>query len=149
MASLIGEYVCKKDAKGRFLLPSGLKRQLPDDQQTDFVINRGFESYLVLFPIPVWEAEMERLQGLNQYVKRNRDFVRRFLNGAQPITLDSNGRVLIPKRLIEYAALDKEMILIARIDRVELWDKQKYDTWMASMDGDDMGTMAEDVLGDE
>ncbi|MEO1451271.1 MAG: division/cell wall cluster transcriptional repressor MraZ [Bacteroidota bacterium] len=149
MASLIGEYGCKLDAKGRFLLPSGLKKQLPENQQSDFVVNRGFESYLVLYPIPVWEAEMERLQGLNQYVKRNRDFVRRFLNGAQPVSLDGNGRMLIPKRLMDYAGLKKEMILIAQIDRVEIWDKDAYDKWMDSMDEDDMGGMAEDVLGGE
>lgn len=145
MMSLIGEYDCKLDAKGRFLLPSGLRKQLPEGQQADFVINRGLDKCLVLYPIDVWEKELERLQSRNQYVKKNRAFTRMFLNGATRLSLDGNARVNIPKRLMDFAGLSKEIILVAQIDKVEVWDKAAYDEWL-NEPGYDFESLAEEVM---
>lgn len=145
MASLIGEYDCKMDAKGRFLMPSGLRKQLPEDQQSEFVINRGLDKCLVLYPLDVWEAELARLQTRNQYVKKNRVFTRMFLNGATRISLDGNARVLVPKRLMEHAGLSKEVVLVAQIDKVEIWDKSTYEAWLDDPEFD-MEALAEEVM---
>ncbi|MEL6135070.1 MAG: division/cell wall cluster transcriptional repressor MraZ [Bacteroidota bacterium] len=147
MISLIGEYDCKMDAKGRFLMPAGLKKQLPENQQNEFVVNRGLDKCLVLYPVPVWEEELTRLQSRNQYVKKNRAFLRMFLNGATRVTLDGNGRVLVPKRLMEFAGLEKELILLAQIDKVEIWDKASYDQLMEDPEFD-FESLAEEVMGD-
>ncbi len=148
MISLIGEYDCKLDAKGRFLMPAGLRKQLPEDQQNEFVINRGLDQCLTLYPVPVWEMELKRLQARNQYVKKNRAFLRMFLNGATKVQLDGNGRVLIPKRLMEHAKLEKETILVAQIDKVEIWDKKAYEEWMEEPEYD-FEELAEEVMKDE
>ncbi len=148
MISLIGEYNCKLDAKGRFLMPAGIRKQLPEDQQSEFVINRGLDKCLVLYPLAVWEKELERLQSRNQYVKKNRAFTRMFLNGATRLSLDGNARVLIPKRLMEYADLSKETILVAQIDKVEIWDKAAYDSWLDEP-GYDFESLAEEVMKGE
>ncbi|WNJ20262.1 division/cell wall cluster transcriptional repressor MraZ [Pontibacter sp. G13] len=148
MISLIGEYDCKLDAKGRFLVPAGLKKQLPEDQQSEFVVNRGLDKCLVLYPVPVWEQELERLQARNQYVKKNRAFLRMFLNGATKVALDGNGRALVPKRLMEFAGLDKEVILVAQIDKVEIWDKAAYEEWMDNPEFD-FESLAEEVMGED
>lgn len=148
MISLIGEYDCKLDAKGRFLMPAGLRKQLPEDQQNEFVINRGLDQCLTLYPIPVWEEELKRLRARNQYVKKNRAFLRMFLNGATRVTLDGNGRVLVPKRLMEHAGLEKELILVAQIDKVEMWDKSAYEKWMDDPDFD-FEELAEEVMSDD
>lgn len=147
MKSLIGEYDCKLDAKGRFLMPAGLRKQLPEDQQTEFVINRGLDNCLVLYPLKVWDVELERIQARNQYVKKNRAFTRWFLNGATPLALDSSARVLIPKRLLEYANLEKELVLVAQIDKVEIWDKKAYEDWFNEPDYD-FEKLAEEVMGE-
>lgn len=146
MKPLIGEFDCKLDAKGRFLLPMGLRRQLPEEQQTEFVVNRGLDTCLVLYPIQVWETELEQIQSKNQFVSKNRAFTRMFLNGATPLSLDGNGRALLPKRLMEYAGLSKEIVLIAQIDKVEIWDKQAYDAWLLEP-GFDFEQLAEEVMG--
>lgn len=148
MISLIGEYDCKLDAKGRFLMPAGLRKQLPEDQQSDFVINRGLDKCLVLYPLEVWEKELERLQSRNQYVKKNRAFTRMFLNGATRLGLDGNARVLIPKRLMEHAGFAKEIVLVAQIDKVEIWDKEAYENWLDEP-GYDFERLAEEVMHDE
>lgn len=146
MRPIFGEYECKLDSKGRFVLPSGLKKQLPEGQQKEFVLNRGLDECLVLFPIAVWERELKKIQKRNQYVARNRAFARKFMNGATPVDLDSASRVLVPKRLSGYAGLGKELVLVASFDRVEIWDKAVYEKWLGD-DQWDMETLSEEVMG--
>ncbi|MEM6764875.1 MAG: division/cell wall cluster transcriptional repressor MraZ [Bacteroidota bacterium] len=148
MNSLIGEHGCKLDAKGRFLMPSGLRKQLPEDQQSEFVINRGLDKCLVLYPLKVWEKELEQIQARNQYVKKNRAFTRWFLNGATPITLDGSARINIPKRLTEHAGLKKDLVLVAQISKVEIWDKDTYQEWFEKPDYD-FESLAEEVMGED
>lgn len=130
MAPLFGEFECKVDAKGRFLLPAALLRQLPEGEQQEFVINRGLDNCLVLYPIKVWEAELVKIMSLNQFVKENRDFARKFQAGATPLTLDSAKRVLVPRRLAEWAGIDKDTVLIGAMDKVEIWATERYTNWL-------------------
>jgi MraZ protein len=139
---LFGEFPCKLDAKGRFLLPAALLRQLPGTETDppkptetpetpfDFVINRGLDNCLVLYPRPVWEQELVRIMSRNQYDPDNRAFARKFQAGATPVQLDSAKRLLVPKRLAEWAGLQHELVLIGALDKVEIWAQEKYDTWM-------------------
>ncbi|MEM6265827.1 MAG: division/cell wall cluster transcriptional repressor MraZ [Bacteroidota bacterium] len=147
MNTIVGEYHCKLDSKGRFLMPSGLKKELPEDERTEFVINRGYEKYLFLHPIKTWEEQMVKIKSRNQFVKKNRDFVRIFTNGATRISLDGSERVLIPKRLMEFAGLKKELVLVGQLDKVEIWDKETYEAWMDSNEYD-LEDLAEEVMGD-
>lgn len=128
-------------------MPSGLKKELPEDERTEFVINRGYEKYLFLHPIKTWEEQMVKIKSRNQFVKKNRDFVRIFTNGATRISLDGSERVLIPKRLMEFAGLKKELVLVGQLDKVEIWDKETYEAWMDSNEYD-LEDLAEEVMGD-
>lgn len=146
MRPIFGEFECKIDSKGRFVLPSGLKKQLPEDSQKDFVINRGLDECLVLYPLAVWEAELQRIHSRNQYIEKNRAFARKFMNGATPLELDGSSRVLVPKRLMGHASLQKEIVLVASFDRVEIWGKEAYEKWLSS-DKWDMEALSEEVMG--
>jgi len=130
MVSLIGEYGCKMDSKSRLMFPAGLKKQLPVSQEYRFVINRGFEQCLVIYPYESWEATVGEINKLNIYVKKYREFVRYFYRGASEMILDGANRLLIPKTLIKYAGIKKDVVLFAFSDRIELWDKEKYETWL-------------------
>lgn len=143
---LLGEYECKIDAKGRMRLPSGLIGQLGEKEQYDFVINRGFEKCLMLYPIEVWDKISEEVNQLNLYNKKNRDFVRYFYRGANKVAMDSADRVLVSKRLLEYATIEKEVILSAYSDRIEIWAKDQYDMLLDD-EPMDFSDLADDVLG--
>ena len=143
---LLGEYECKIDAKGRMRMPSGLIAQLGEAEQHTFVINRGFEKCLMLYPEQVWEKITTEINQLNLYNKKNRDFVRYFYRGAHKVNLDSADRVLVTKRLLEYAEVDKEVILSAYSDRIEVWAKEHYDLLLEE-EPQDFSDLAEDVLG--
>lgn len=143
---LLGEYEVRLDGKGRFRMPSGLLTQLGDWQRGNFVINRGFEKCLVLYPEPVWNEITSEINELNLYNKKNRDFARYFFRGASEVTLDSADRILLPKRLAEYAGIDKDMILTAYSGRIEMWSSAEYDKWMEE-EPVDFSDLADEVLG--
>ncbi len=146
MQQLLGEYECKMDAKGRMRLPSGLMEQLGEMEVYTFVINRGFEKNLMLYPESVWERITAEINQLNLYNKKNRNFVRYFYRGAQKVTLDSADRILVTKRLLEYADIEKNIILSAYNDRIEMWSKEEYDKLLDD-EPDDFSDLAQDVLG--
>jgi MraZ protein len=120
-----GEYEATIDAKGRFLIPGGLKKQLPESEGR-FILSRGFEKCLTLYPIKSWELIIEKISQLNDFDPKVRQFRRQFLGGATEIELDSANRMLLPASLKEFAGLQKDIILAAALDRFEIWDAGKY-----------------------
>ncbi len=147
MTNFIGEYECKLDAKGRLMLPSGLKKQCAPESEGRFVVNRGMETCLVMYQKHDWELVTEKISKLNQFVIKNREFIRRFNNGATAMELDGVGRLLIPKKLLDYAGIDKDMILFAYADKIEIWSKKAYEKMMNS--DADFAKLAEDVMGNK
>jgi MraZ protein len=145
---LMGEYECRLDPKGRLRLPSDLLGQLGEKEGLSFVMNRGFENCLTLYPKFVWDKISQEINGLNQFVKKNREFARYFLRGATPMDLDGADRILLPKRLQEWAGIDKDVILSAINNRIEIWAKDQYDQILAD-EPEDYSDLAEDVLGNK
>ncbi len=146
MVNLIGEFDCKIDVKGRIMMPSALKKQIPPEADERFVINRGFEKCLVLYPMNEWKEISEEINKLNLYVKKNRDFVRYFQRGATEIKLDGNNRLLLPKALLGYAGINKEVVLFAYSNRIEVWDKVTYNNLLTD-EPEDFSSLAEEVMG--
>ncbi len=146
MTNFIGEFECKLDAKGRLMLPSSLRKQLDPAAQESFVMNRGFEKCLVLYPKNDWKYISEEVNKLNQYVKKNREFTRYFYRGATELGLDGTGRLLFPKRLLEYAGVEKEVVLFAHGNKIEIWDKKAYDNLLTD-EPDEFANLAEEVMG--
>lgn len=147
MTNFLGEFECRLDSKYRLVLPAALKRQLPPAANDRFVINRGFEKHLVLYPFNEWETITAELQRLNLYIKKNREFVRYFHRGATELGLDSSGRLLLPKRLLDYAGITEEVVLLAYGNRIECWDPALYETLLAT-EPDDFARLAEEIMGD-
>jgi len=146
---LTGEYDCKTDAKGRVRLPSSLIKQLGKGGSTEFTINRGFEKHLMLYPRNVWEKETEKInQRLNIYNNKERQALRYFYRGATELSIDSADRVLLPKSLAEYAGIDKEVVLFAYQDRIEVWAKAEYELFL-SKEPEDFASIAEDIFGNK
>ncbi len=149
MIGFIGEYESTVDAKGRFLLPSGFKKQMPESEKTQFVLNRGFEKCLTLYPIQSWNPLFEKISQLNDFDPKVREFRRYFLNGAIQIELDSAGRLLLPKSLMEYAGLEKDIVLVSAVNKLEIWDKSKYQQFFDAMSSDDFSSLANDVMNNK
>ncbi len=146
MTGFIGEYHCKIDAKGRLLLPAEMRKQLSAEDQGTFVISRGVDDCLSLYPMSEWEVVMEKLRTLNRFKAKDRKFARMFQKGATKIVADSNERILLPKGLLGWAGVQKEIVLVANVDLWEVWDKTKYEDLMGE-DWEDFDQLAAEVMG--
>lgn len=145
--NLLGEYDCKLDAKGRLMLPSGLKKQLAEVLDKGFVINRNLhQRCLVLYPQEEWQKLSGKLGKLNRLIKKNDVIVRKVMGGATPVEPDGTGRLLIPKSLVEHAKLETELKVVGSNSTVEIWSKAEYESFMSDEDID-MEALAEDVFG--
>jgi MraZ protein len=144
MTNFFGEYECKLDEKGRLKLPSAILNQLGENQSHDFVANRGFERCLYLFPKDVWTIKLNEVQGLNEYLPEVRQFKRYFYRGATAFTPDKADRILLPKLLLEYAGIEKTLIITAVGDYLEMWSEQTYKE-MISKEPADISSLAERI----
>lgn len=146
MQSLIGEYDCKVDAKGRFMFPVNLRKQLEDTFDKGFVINRNLhQKCLVLYPISEWNKLNKKLSKLNRLIKANDVFVRKFTGGATGADADNTGRVLLPKSLVDYAGISTDIKILGSNNVIEIWDKNSYGQFLSQEL--DIEQLAQDVLG--
>lgn len=125
MNNFHGEYEATVDSKGRFLLPGGLKKQMPETE-TSFMLNRGFESCITLYTVQDWENEATKINNLDKYDEEARLLKRMMNRGLSKVELDTAGRMLLPPTLKEYAGIEKDIVIAAQGDYIEIWDAKKY-----------------------
>ena len=149
MEHLVGTYECKADAKGRIMMPVAIKKQLSATLSEGFVLKRAvFNTCLELYPLKEWKLLMEKVNGLNRFNKKNNDFIRRFTAGVKTVEMDVSGRLLIPKDLVNYAEINKDVVVSSTVNILEIWDKSLYESAIdeAALD---FGALAEEVMGDK
>lgn len=95
-----------------------------------------------------WNVLMRKINGLNRFKKKNNDFIRRFTAGVKMVEVDSNGRLLIPKDLVGFAGINKEIVLSSAVNIIEIWDKDKYENTIDET-SDDFAELAEEVMGND
>ena len=145
MSTFLGEYEATVDAKGRFLLPAGFKRQLKEGE-INFVLNRGMEKCLTLYPMESWNAIVDQISKLNEFDPKVRAFRRTFMGGATEVELDNAGRMLLPPTLKEHAELTKDIILVAAMNKIEIWDANRYKKFFEQMAPETFSQLAADVM---
>lgn len=134
----MGEYNHTIDAKGRLIIPAKFRELLG----TEFVLTRGLDGCLFIYPVDEWKAFEQKLRALPLTNKNARTFSRFFVAGAAMCELDRQGRVLVPQTLREFAGLEKDVVLTGNLDRIEVWSKDK---WSENCDYDDMKEIAESM----
>ena len=127
---LIGEFDVSLDTKGRFRMPSNLLKKLGDTEKLSFVVRKGWDPHLTLYPKPVWDKLVEELNQRSELDPRVKRYAQSFWNGANEVSLDSADRILLPKRLQSYAEGVKSLILTARNDKLEIWTETEYNKLM-------------------
>ena len=149
MTNFIGTYECKADAKGRFMMPAAIKKQLLPLIEDGFVIRRSiFQPCLELYPMKEWNAVMEKIGKLNRFNKKHNDFIRLFTAGVKTVEVDANGRLLIPRDLIGFAGISKELTVASAINIIEIWDKDKYEEAIGASAAD-FADLAQEVMGND
>ncbi len=127
MLALIGKEYCTVDSNGRFKFPSALKKQLISVINNGLVMRSSiFGPYLELYPMAEWDIEIEKIKKrLNPYNPKDLILIRKLSEGNK-IELDQNDRILIPSDLKKAGGISKDIVLISRINILEIWDVEKY-----------------------
>ncbi|MFW5985376.1 MAG: division/cell wall cluster transcriptional repressor MraZ [Halanaerobiaceae bacterium] len=140
---LMGEYQHKMDNKGRVIIPAKFRDELGDQ----FVATRGLDNCLFIYPMEEWGILEEKLSSLPITSKDARTFTRFFFSGATECELDKQGRMSIPINLREFAALEKQIVIIGLSSRIELWAKENWDEYLDSAEdsSDDIAAAMEEL----
>jgi MraZ protein len=146
MTTFVGDHICKLDAKGRLMLPSGFLKQMSGGIPAKFVVKKDvFESCLVLYPEEEWNRQVKMLKKkLNPYKREHNTFLRVFFKGVAEVSPDANNRLLLPKRLLDDIEAEKEIVLAGQPGKIEVWSKAKYDA--VELGDDEFADMAEKLL---
>ena len=141
-----GEYANTLDLKNRVNIPAKFRKALDPINDRTFVITRGFDSCLTLYPISEWNIVEQQLASLSSIRNRNREFVRSIVRYASYVQYDKQGRIIIPDNLKVYASIDREVSIIGMISKIEIWSPEKikkHDN--DQMNIDDFDDLADDI----
>ena len=131
------------------MIPAVLKKQLAGALQDGFVLKRAvFQPCLELYSMAEWNKMMQKVNKLNRFRKKNNDFIRRFTAGVKIVEVDNAGRLLIPKDLISFSGISKQVVLASAVNIIEIWDKDKYEQAIDDA-ASDFADLAEEVMGQE
>lgn len=130
MAFFKGQEIYSIDAKGRVNIPSKMRKSLSPLAMDTFAITRGQDECIVAYPLDEWIKYEERFQDLNQFDSKKRFFLRSMLSWTEESVMDTQQRVTISKRLMDYAGLTHKVLIIGVGDHIEFWDPEKYDTYI-------------------
>jgi len=144
MYQFTGEYRVKIDSKGRLKLPKALLGQI--DTKAIFTVNRGFEKHLMLYPKDVWEKKTKEINRLNIYNTKQRQAIRYFYRGATEMAADAADRILLPKSLLDYALIEKEVVLFAYHEQIEIWAENMYDQVLGE-EPEEFAEIADEIFG--
>tara|TARA_B100001142_G_scaffold59752_1_gene58673 strand:- start:9745 stop:10266 length:522 start_codon:yes stop_codon:yes gene_type:complete len=143
--SFTGEYYNTLDSKSRLSIPAKFRKALNPINDRTFVLTRGFDNCLLLYPVSEWSKVEEQLSFLSSMKGRHRNFIRSIVRHASYLQYDSQGRIIIPENLCEYAKIDKEVAVIGVIKKIELWSPKMLD----ELDGDSQDLSDFEDLADE
>ncbi len=127
----IGSFKYSIDSKGRVSIPAKLRKFVSPDANDSFVMTRGTVKCIDVYPMDMWKELVEsKLDKLNTFEPKEALFLRMLLTEAGEDKLDSQARLLIPKNLIEYAEIDREVFIIGAIKKIEIWNPQNYEAYL-------------------
>ena len=120
------------DDKGRVNLPAKLRKYVSPEANETFVLTRGFEKCLFVYPVDEWNKLEVNLRNLSSYDPEHRRFIRALLELASESQLDGQARLSIPQELREYASIQNEVRIIGTLDKIELWNPKIYDEYKST-----------------
>jgi len=138
MNGVAGVYECKVDDKGRIIVPSELLRQIiPEEMREKFVVKKGVDVCLILYLESEWQKKSSEVEALDEYDEEVVAFKRYFYSSVKRLFMDSNNKLLFPKALLEYAEIDKDVVLLAMTHTIEIWSRKNYDEKMPATPPDE------------
>lgn len=145
----LGNIEAKMDAKGRAFLPAVFRKILQAGSEERLVLRKDvFQPCLVLYPESVWNEQMDALrQRLNRWNKQHQQVFRQFVSEVEVLTLDGNGRFLVPKRYLRMADIEQDVKFVGMGDTIEIWSNAKAE--QCQMNPEDFGKALEELMDED
>tara|TARA_Y100001936_G_C15917391_1_gene582024 strand:+ start:404 stop:853 length:450 start_codon:yes stop_codon:yes gene_type:complete len=146
--SFTGEYHNLLDQKNRLSIPAKYRNLLNPINDKTFVVCKGFDPCLLLYPVEEWKIVEEQLSSLSSIKNKHRNFIRNIVRHANYVKYDQQGRIAIPELLSEYATIDKDVIVIGMLKKIELWDPatlKEYEKQKDFLSDDDFEDLANEI----
>ena len=146
--SFTGEYINSLDQKNRLSVPAKYRKSLNPINDKTFVICKGFDLNLLLYPVQEWKIVEEQLISLSSIRDTNRNFIRNIVRHANYVKYDSQGRIAIPDILLKYSNIKKDVLVIGMLKKIELWDPNtlnKFESNKGILDEDDFEDLADRI----
>ena len=147
MTFFTSEFECKLDAKGRLVLPSKLKSNLPAASIRQIVIRKGFEPNLIIYPLNEYKKLHNKISSLNEFNSEQRKLKRNFFSSIVQVDLDNNGRFLIPKNMLTHATINRQVIICGMGNVIEIWNNKIYKKYLIN-DSETYSELAQKYLDD-
>jgi MraZ protein len=125
-----GQFTYSIDSKGRISIPAKLRRHISPEANDTFVMTRGVSSCIDIYPLDQWLLFEEKLKNLNQFRPDNVRFIRTLLQYASEDNLDSQSRILIPQNLIDYANIEKDVLILGALKKIEVWNPKTFEEYL-------------------
>lgn len=146
MAGFKGQAEYSVDSKGRVAIPAKMRSAVNPAAKGAFTLTRGFEECIFLYPADRWEEIEEDISSLNTFNREARAFSRIIMMWAEEVTPDGQGRVSLPKSLMEFAGITDRALIIGSLDHIEIWDPARFEAYLNQEVGN-YETLAEQVMG--
>jgi len=121
-----GEYTHTLDNKDRFILPAKFREKIKTLKKKKLYLTRGLDTCLSIYADEAWRKLEEKLEGLSFTKQISRTFNRLLFSGASEIDIDSQGRIILPEYLKDFAEIKREIVIIGVVNRIEIWDKERW-----------------------
>ncbi len=145
MSSFKGQFHYTLDTKGRLNIPAKFRRSLAPEASETFVTIRGFDPCLFLYPLDEWNKFEEKLRQLTANKKHNRLFIRMITSNASEDRCDKQGRIIIPSELLKVAQIERDVLILGVLDRIEVWNPQIYQETLDAS-GENYEDIAENII---
>ncbi len=126
-----GQFTYSIDSKGRIAIPAKLRKHVAAEANDTFVMTRGLSNCIDLYPLDEWQRIEEKLLQLNSFQPDDARFIRMFVQFASEDIMDGQSRILIPSTLISYAKIEKEVLILGALKKIEVWNPKVYDEYLS------------------
>ncbi|MBN1299735.1 MAG: division/cell wall cluster transcriptional repressor MraZ [Melioribacteraceae bacterium] len=127
----LGSFKYSIDNKCRISIPATMRKFVNPEANNTFVMTRGTEPSIIIYPSDLWKLEIaSKLDKLNPFDPKDSKFLRMFLHPAAEAKFDTQSRLMIPKNLIEYAGIKKDILIIGMNQFIEVWNPERYDSYL-------------------
>ena len=141
-----GHQEFKVDAKGRVSIPAKMRKSVAKEANDTFAVTRGLDGCIEAYPLDEWKKKEEQYEKLNQYDPKIRFYLRTVSMWTEEVALDSQQRIMLPKSLLDFAKINKDVLVLGNGDHIEFWDPEEHKQYLAKQT-ESIEAIAETLMG--